>query len=135
MAHTSDMDLKVKVEIDASSLGKVIADAIEEHMALPACDRQHVEPMAEWEKDLLHAVTFPRVVKSRGEFRPRQLVAFTLNSCEFIGRVSVAKNDGEVKVHGRFLGAADGPIDTAVYNSEIERGQWVILANPQEGAR
>lgn len=131
MAHTSDMDLKVKVEIDASSLGKVIADAIEEHMALPACDREHVEPMAEWEKDLLHAVTFPRVVKDRSEFQVGQIIALTITGAEAMAEVTHA-NEGCIKLDGRYL--RNGNPIAGIFQSEIEKGYWLILSAP-EGRR
>lgn len=124
--------IKLKVEVEAANLGKVIADAIEEHMATPVCDREHFEPMAEWERELLHAVTFPRVVKDRSEFQVGQLVALTISGAEAFAKVTLAEG-GRVEIEGRYL--SNGHPIAGVYQSELEKGYWLILKAPPEGRR
>lgn len=118
--------VKLKVEIDAGNLGRVIADAIEECMAAPVCAREHVEPMAEWEKELLHGATFPRVVKDRSEFEAGQIVAFTMGSISAIARVTEAKG-GRVLISGKYLDS--GLPVTPPFTNEVRRGHWMILAD------
>lgn len=124
----------ITVNVEADSLRKIIADAIEENMALPLCDREHVEPMAEWERELLDATDYvPRVVKDRTEFRVGQLIAMT-NPATL---ATVVEAEGRrVLIEGKYLKGeeARGHVSSP-YDYEIEKGLWVILDSPRESRR
>ena len=117
----------VKVKIDEDRIRKVVRDAVEEAMAEPICTREHVEPMAEWERELLAQTVMPRVVTDREEFRAGQLIA--LINPPAMARVT--KVEGRhVEIEGQYLAGPRTQFRAPVgppLNGEIDRGQWVIL--------
>jgi hypothetical protein len=130
MAAPGQAQITINVEVD--NLRKVIADAIEENMALPVCEREHVEPMAQWERDLLDAVAVPRVVKDREEFRVGQLVA--LKRPAALARVAEISGP-RVLLDGLYFSGEEGTTRiSSPYDYEIAGGLWLILANAQQWA-
>lgn len=133
MAHTPpSITVNVMAELDPAALAHSIADAVEEYMALPVCDREHLdEPLAEWERELLHLFTVPRVVKDRSEFRVGQTIALVMGSVNAIALVTAV--DGErIEVDGQYRNTRDPQVPLSPpYNNEIRKGYWMILADPE----
>jgi len=116
----------IKVKLDAAAVAKIVTDAVEEAMAVPVCEREHVEPLAQWEIDIL-ASTVPRVVRNREDFEVGQIVALTVSGAEAIARVTKAEGR-HVEVKGRYMTGEekDGRI-TSPIESEVRDGHWLIL--------